>query len=559
MGDDELVQALYRRSGHSPHLGARRYAEPDWAGIHLELKHPHVTLALLYYRVSTKKQDVEGSGKLGQEHRCRQYAASLGVPVEAVFGDTKTAGGDVMQRPGMVAVLKHLKANRRKRYIVIFDDLKRFSADTEFHLRLRRALDRYDAIPYCLNFQFNNTAEGRFHEIIVVAGSELERIQGGRQAVQKMTARVEQGYFVTKPPIGYLYQRTRNQGARLVRNEPIASIAKEALEGFASPRFESLAEVQRFLETFPEWPPQETGKRKGLMNETIVTAMLRNAGYAGLVSEPCWGVSVRQGRHEALISVDTHNRILARLEGDKRAPARKDLNRDFPLRGFVNCTCGALLTASWPRGRDGHYAYYFCFKRGCDHYGKSIKRVKIEGEFDALLTSLTPSAPLVRLASNMFERAWEMRRQTAEGRIEALRTQLRETERQIETLLDRMVEAKLQVVADALEARIEQLTKDKLVLAEKLSRLAQPIRSFDDSLRTALIFLTEPWKLWNSERIEHKRAALKLAFTRKRQYARNQGFRTADLALPFMALAYFSAGGKRMVGDAGIEPATPPV
>jgi len=48
MGDDELVQALYRRLGHSPHLGARRYAEPDWAGIHLELKRPHVTLALLY-------------------------------------------------------------------------------------------------------------------------------------------------------------------------------------------------------------------------------------------------------------------------------------------------------------------------------------------------------------------------------------------------------------------------------------------------------------------------------------------------------------------------------
>ena len=222
----------------------------------------------------------------------------------------------------------------------------------------------------------------------------------------------------------------------------------------------------------------------------------------------------------------------------------------------MNCTGGALLTASWPRGRNGHY---FCFKRGCDHCGKSIKPVKIEGEFDALLTSLTPSAPLVRLASNMFERASEMRRQPAQGRIEAPRTQLSEMERQIETLLNRMVEAKLQVVADALEARIEQLTQDKLVLAEKRSRVAQPIRSFDDSLRTAPIFLAEPWKLWNSERIAHKRAALKLACTRKRQYARNEGFRTADFALPFMALACFSAGGKRMVGDAGIEPATPPV
>lgn len=48
MGDAELAQALYRRPAHSPHLGTRRHAEPDWAAIHLELKRPHVTLALLY-------------------------------------------------------------------------------------------------------------------------------------------------------------------------------------------------------------------------------------------------------------------------------------------------------------------------------------------------------------------------------------------------------------------------------------------------------------------------------------------------------------------------------
>ena len=48
MGDAELAQALYQRPARSPHLGARRHAEPDWAAIHLELKRPHVTLALLY-------------------------------------------------------------------------------------------------------------------------------------------------------------------------------------------------------------------------------------------------------------------------------------------------------------------------------------------------------------------------------------------------------------------------------------------------------------------------------------------------------------------------------
>jgi site-specific DNA recombinase len=128
----------------------------------------------------------------------------------------------------------------------------------------------------------------------------------------------------------------------------------------------------------------------------------------------------------------------------------------------------------------------------------------------------------------MFERAWEMRRRTMTGRLDGLRSQLRDTERQIEATVDRVVEAKTQVVAHALEERVEKLTKEKLALAEKIARGAQPVKSFEQSLRTALTFLAEPWKLWSSDRIEHKRAVLKLAFAGQLQYARNEGFRTAD-------------------------------
>ena len=148
------------------------------------------------------------------------------------------------------------------------------------------------------------------------------------------------------------------------------------------------------------------------------------------------------------------------------------------------------------------------------------------------------------------------RRPRRNHRMDSLRTQLRDTERQIEATVDRVIEAKTQVVAHALEERVEKLTKEKLALAEKIARGAQPLTSFEQSLRTALTFLATPWKLWNSDRIEHKRAVLKLAFSGNLQYARNEGFRTADLALPFMALANFSAGGKGMVGGDGIEPPT---
>ncbi|WP_028792845.1 recombinase family protein [Thalassobaculum salexigens] len=96
--------------------------------------------ALVYCRVSSKRQSQEGSGLVSQEHRCRQYAEAKGYTVEAVFPDDVSGGGDFMNRPGMVALLAYMDAKPKEQFVVIFDDLKRYARDTEFHLRLRRIM-----------------------------------------------------------------------------------------------------------------------------------------------------------------------------------------------------------------------------------------------------------------------------------------------------------------------------------------------------------------------------------------------------------------------------------
>lgn len=68
------------------------------------------TRAVICCRVSSTKQKTEGSGLDGQEHRCRQHAASQGYEVEAVFPDDASGGGDFIKRPGMVALLSYLDA-----------------------------------------------------------------------------------------------------------------------------------------------------------------------------------------------------------------------------------------------------------------------------------------------------------------------------------------------------------------------------------------------------------------------------------------------------------------
>src|ERR1700754_3542248 len=92
---------------------------------------------VIYPRVSTPSQATKGRGLQSQETRCRAYAEVNRLDVEAVFPDDFTGVGDFMKRPGMVALLSYLDAQPDKQYVVIFDDLKRFSRDTEFYFRLR--------------------------------------------------------------------------------------------------------------------------------------------------------------------------------------------------------------------------------------------------------------------------------------------------------------------------------------------------------------------------------------------------------------------------------------
>jgi hypothetical protein len=52
-----------------------------------------------------------------------------------------------------------------------------------------------------------------------------------------------------------------------------------------------------------------------------------------------------------------------------------------------------------------------------------------------------------------------------------------------------------------------------------------------------LQFLSSPWKLWETGRLEDRRAVLKLVFSDHLHYDMKDGFRTAETTLPFKVLA----------------------
>lgn len=505
--------------------------------------------ALIYCRVSSKKQ-TNGGGLHSQEHRCRRYALSKGYEVEAVFPDDVSGAGDFMKRPGMVALLAYLDAQSHESYVVIFDDLKRFARDTIFHWSLRHKLAEYNATVECLNFNFEDTPEGEFVETIVAAQGQLERQQNRRQTLQKMKARLEKGFAVFQAPVGYKYVKSKSGGKELVFNEPVASILRDALEGFASGRFQTKAEVAHFLNDFPDVPRGPSGVVSRSRIDEIFTRVI----YAGYIEHEPWGVSLRKGQHEGLISYETYQLIQKRLKGRAHAPARKNINADFPLRGFVACECGKPYTAAWSKGGSGkRHPYYTCQNKGCAHCGKSIRRDIVEGQFEDILKALTPSEALMAVAKKMFNKLWSYRWESQKSRRAFLETEFAKVDRKIEMLLDRIVDANSSTVMNAFEKKIKTLEDEKIILQEKIAECEHPSKGRDETYRTAMEFLSKPYELWTSGVLENQRAVLKLAFADRLTYVRDKGYRTAKTTLPFKHLGDFCAQKVKMVGPHRLE------
>jgi hypothetical protein len=119
-----------------------------------------------------------------------------------------------------------------------------------------------------------------------------------------------------------------------------------------------------------------------------------------------------------------------------------------------------------------------------------------------------------------------MRLEQAKAVKSSMKGQVTKVERQIEQLVDRIVESESTTAIAAYEKRIAKLEREKLVVAEKLENGTTSKRPFEEMFELALQFLSSPWKLWDSDRLEDKRTVLKLVFADRLAYDRKSGLRT---------------------------------
>lgn len=499
--------------------------------------------AVAYVRVSSEAQVRRGQGAESQAARCAEYARMKGYEIIRVFED-KAVSGSMVDRPGMKAMLAFIRKNRSDHLRVVIDDISRLARGLEAHLTLRTAISSAGGVLESPSIEFGEDSDSQLIEHLLASVSQHARVKNAEQTRNRMEARIRQGYWPFLGCIGYRFQKTEGHGNLLVRDEPLASILQEGLEGYASGRFQTQAEVKRFFESRPEFPKNTKGKVRNQYVNDILTRVL----YAGMVERPEWGVSLRQGKHEGLISFETFQKIQERLEGRAYAPARSDINHDFPLRGAVACACcGHPMTACWSKSKTGtKHPYYMCFLKGCPDYRKSIRRAEMETAFEEMLRELVPGETFIDLITVMFHDAWAQQAAQAKSALKTWQDKLSTVEKDIAALLDRIVAATNERVVAAYEERIDKLEKEKLVIAEKLRSGPAKHRPFDEVFELTLKFLSNPYNLWKNGQPETRQTVLRLVFSEPLKFARNEGFRTPKTSSVFNTLKSFEGMKNKM-------------
>ncbi len=480
-------------------------------------------IGLVYARVSSKKQESEGSGLQSQDGRCKNRLQQIGIPYHKAFLDSYTGGGDFMSRPSMRELLQYIDKTPHNRYVVVFDDLKRFAREVEFHFKLKTAFKLRNVILVCLNYNFDESPEGQFAELIMAGQAELERHQNRRQVIQKQKSRLENGYWAFVAKKGYVIKSTVN-GKLSVPHKIDGKLLTRALNGFATGEFVRKIDACKFL--------VEQGFWKRATPEKYVqkfTEILADPFYCGDIHYPKWEISRRSGHHKSLITKGVFDLIQSRLNSnDITQRIRKDVSSDFIMRGLIVCAdCDNHLTASWSKGRKGkQYGYYFCSNIQCTSYRSSCPKFEVEDRFADILKDNLTDIDFGEI-QHIFRCEWSNEIALLSKKNHANVQKIALLEEKIARLTTMVIETNSEHLRFVYEKQIEEMAIEMNSFSEKTIDEDDLKEIYRTALKKVLKLLKNPYKIWISADTLEKHKLYFFLFERKLKYCKNKGYRTA--------------------------------
>jgi site-specific DNA recombinase len=378
-------------------------------------------LAAIYTRVSTNRQEEEGTSLDTQAAACRTYAAEHGYTVDEshVYAEAFT-GAELWDRPKLTE-LRQMIRSKRISHVVCYA-IDRLSRDP---VHLGVVLSEAEHAGVSVEFvtePLDDSPEGQLIRFVRGYAAKVEHMKIRERSIRGKRARVQSGKIHNHGSELYGYRRDKGRGTREIVDEE-ADVVRRIYAAVAGG--ESIRGLARILNNEGIASPG-AGKlafkdgRTPRWGHGVLHRILTNPAYKGdtiawryrhrdktnpqdLRPESEW-IHLPLGTTPSIVDADIWEAAKRRLETNRGENAR-NTTRPYLLRGHVFCSvCGCRMYACPERGK----GFYRCSSRerpqgACG--GKRVPADLIEGEIwrviaDALSRPEVITAELERRESD---------------------------------------------------------------------------------------------------------------------------------------------------------------
>ena len=496
--------------------------------------------AYIYTRVSSKEQ-LEGYSLESQERICREWCASQGYEVRAVFAELGESA-KTTHRTELNKMLACIESHHSEIGVVVTYKLDRLTRNTRDFLDLRDCTAHYGIELKYATQSFEDTPEGRYQEVTTAARAQCDNEERGDRCKLGLVSAVEDGRFCWVAPLGYRNGGTRSGPSLVIENRQTADLIKRAFQlvdsGLSSPK--ALQELT--LEGFRT--------RKGnVMCHKSFFEMLTNKAYMGYV---CGCGRTVPGDWAPIVDKELFARVQLRLHRKPSAAVAsyRRVNPEFPLRSTVRCPkCGRLLTASNSKGHGGRYGYYSCVH--CKHSG--VRSAHMEDLFAKQLHLLDFKPELLNCLRVAIEANLEHQRKWGQKSTQQLTAKQAELALLRKGVLEKCIKGVIS--DDVAKEYMSDLEQQMADVKQQMEAVRDSVLVTDDVIKTGIAVLGDMGSFWRRADVTTKQEFQRFLFPAGTTVD-DTGFGTSETALCIKQKEVRRLVECNVVAAGGFEPST---
>ena len=499
---------------------------------------------VIYTRVSSHKQVLEGNGLKSQYSSCMTFAKNKNIEIINSFEDAGFSGGNT-DRPGLIKLLDFLKKSPVNTYVII-DDISRLSRDTHEYFALRQLIGSSGGILLFVKNDLAATPQGEFFELIQIGVADYDRKINKERVKSRMYETLKNGRWLFTAPVGLKYENKL-----LIEDEQNSHLIKKIYKDFSNGKYSTYKEIKDSKEA------RSLTNRNGKpfkLKDDFIKRLLSNPLYKGVIHYPEWGLEDIKGIHSGIISEELFQKVQIRLKNKGSKKHTRIGLDEFPLKGNLVCgACNKMMVASPSKGRNEYYHYYRCNSKNiiCNTSPKSHGRQKMHDQFLKLLDKARINPQVLQVADAIFEDTFKRNNDHLRGIEESNTIKLKSLHLEKDRQIKRIVSSKNDETIKALERNVDELNNQINALE------ASPMESHELAgfkLRGQEI-LTNPDQVWLNGSINTKRAIFNFVFDENIKVTQGN-IGTATYALPYRLMKDADIKKVNLVELGGIEPPT---